>query len=376
MDPDPAGLTLFVLSALLFAENLVLRCRDRVTTALPPMEVGLHPILEITLTLAAILAALSTGEVLHGNLSPLRLIAGLGVVALVRDPLPLRLAARISPCACERVARLGEFCLAPVALLTAPLTRWMRRDAPPQPSAAEEESDDTIRELLHNVYDFGDTRVHEVMTPRPDIFTLPVDLEPERIVPELLRGHFSRVPVIEGDLDHVVGIVYAKDLLAAGDGALPPLRELVQPPLFVPETRAIDELLRDFQRSHVHVAMVVDEHGTTAGLVCMEDVLRELVGELGESAEAPAIAPLGDGRFRVSAMTTPEEFNETFDTHIEGDDFETLGGFVIQRLDHFPTVGERVEVEGVEIRVAEVEGLRVLTLEVHTPSPQRREVQA
>jgi len=375
LDPDPAGLIIFALAALLFAENLLLRCRRRVAaaTSAPSVEAAVHHAVELGVTVAAVVAALALGGLFGGGVRPLYLALALVVVALVRDPLPLRVAARLSESTCGRVTRLGDLCLAP--LLTAlPLGRWLRREIPtPQPAAAVEESDDTIRELLHNVYDFGDTRVREVMTPRPDIFSLPVELEPERIVPELLHGHFSRVPVIDGDLDHVVGIVYAKDLLAAGHDLLPPLGELIQPPLFVPETRAIDELLRDFQRSHVHIAVVVDEHGTTSGLVCMEDILRELVGELGEGGEERTIVPLGDGRFRVSAMTAPEAFNDAFATHIEGDDFESLGGYVIHRLDHFPSVGEQVEVEGVEIVVREVEGLRVVTLEVTVPATREVE---
>ncbi len=370
MDPDPPGIFLLLLSALLFAENLYLRCRRRVVepTAPPSAEAAAHYLVELAVTVAAVFTALCMGGLLGGDPRPLRAIVALAVVALVRDPLPLRLAARLSESACAQVGRAGDLCLAPL-VATLPVGRWRRPEAESSPAAAiEEESDDTIRELLHNVYDFGETRVREVMTPRPDIFTLPVDAAPEEIVERFLRGHFSRVPVIEGDLDHVVGIVYAKDLLAAGGGTLPPLTELAQPPLFVPETRAIDELLRDFQASHVHIAIVVDEHGTTSGLVCMEDILRELVGEVGEGGEERTITPIGEGRFRVSAMTTPEQFNDAFATHIEGEDFETLGGFVIHRLDHFQTVGERVAVEGVEIVVTEVEGLRIVTVEVITPS--------
>ena len=369
MDPDPAGISLFLLSTLLFAENLHLRCRRRTTGATPPpaVEVAAHYAVELALTVAAILAALAVGGGLGGGVRPLRLALALGLVAAVRDPIALRVAGNLSAAACGRIARLGDLCITPLLVGATPLGRWMGNGTP-EPPPPEEESDDTIRELLHNVYDFGDTRVREVMTPRPDIFTLPVELETERVVPELLRGHFSRVPVIDGDLDHVVGIVYAKDLLAAGHAPLPPLAELVQTPLFVPETRAIDELLRDFQRSHVHIAVVVDEHGTTSGLICMEDILRELVGELGEGGEERTIEPLGTGRFRVSAMATPEQFNDAFATHIEGDDFESLGGYVIHRLDHFPSVGERVEVEGVEIVVREVDGLRVVTLEVTVES--------
>lgn len=370
MDPDPTGISLLLLATLLFAENLHLRCRRLAAepTAPPSVEETVHHLVELALTVAAVVASLRMGGLLGGEVRPLRVIVALAVVALVRDPLPLRVAARLSESACASVGRVGDLCLAPL-LAALSLGRRRRRGAESSPAATiEEGSDDTIRALLHNVYDFGETRVREVMTPRPDIFTLPVEAGPEEIVERFLRGHFSRVPVVDDDLDHVVGIVYVKDLLAAGDGPLPPLIELAQPPLFVPETRAIDELLRDFQRSHVHIAIVVDEHGTTSGLVCMEDILRELVGEVGEGGEERTITPIGEGRFRVSAMATPEQFNDAFATHIGGDDFETLGGFVIHRLDHFPTVGERVEVEGVEMRVAEVEGLRVVTLEVAAPS--------
>jgi len=368
LDPDPAGLILVALVALLFTANLVRRCAGRQVELEPPApaEGEAHHAVELACTVAALVAALAAGGLLRGDLEAIHLALGLTAVVLVRDPLPLRVADHLSDRMCRRVAHLGDLCIAP--LLATPLRSWLHRaPPPPPPPTAVEESDDTIRELLHNVYSFGETQVREVMTPRPDIFALAADLPPERIIPELLRGRFSRVPVIDGDLDHVLGIVYAKDLLAAGRTALPPLRDLAQPPLFVPETRAIDELLRDFQRSHVHVAIVIDEHGTTSGLVCMEDILRELVGELGEGGEERPIEPLGDGRFRVSAMASPEEFNDTFATHIQGNDFETLGGFVIHRLDHFPAVGERLEGEGVEIVVSAVDGLRVVTLEVHAP---------
>ncbi|RMF85487.1 MAG: HlyC/CorC family transporter [Nitrospirae bacterium] len=370
MDPDPAGLTLILLLLILGAENLHLRCRARLLPR-PPVDAdaAVAAAVELGLAAAALAAALAGGGLWGGGVAPGRLLLGLLAVAVVRDPLPVWIASRLPAGPCRAVARAGGACHRPLALLAARAAALPEAENGNGAAPEEEEaSDETIRELLHNVYDFGDTRVREVMTPRPDIFALDADLEPEQVVPELLRGRFSRVPVIEGDLDHVVGIVYAKDLLAVRPGALPSLRELAQPPLFVPETRAIDDLLRDFQRSHVHIAIVVDEHGATAGLVCMEDVLRELVGELGEGAEEEHIRPLGDGRYRVSAMTPPEEFNERFATHVEGEDFETLGGYVIQRLDHFPSPGERLEVEGVEIRVAEVDGLRVVALEV-TPRP-------
>ena len=166
--------------------------------------------------------------------------------------------------------------------------------------------------------------------------------------------------MIDGDPDRVVGIVYAKDVLTARvRGAIPALSDLLQAPLFVPETQKIDALLRDFQ-------------STNAGLVCMEDILRTLVGEVGEPATADRIVEVADGVFQVPAMTDPEAFNKAFGTHIRGDEFETIGGFVVTQLDHFPELGEVVQVNGHTLKVTELDGLRIVTLEVRTSGMSRQ----
>jgi magnesium and cobalt transporter len=382
LDPDPTGLfiLLFFASLLLVAAiNLHWRCRpregrpeDRVADRL---SAAVDRALELGATGMAVVLGLGGGG-LSGELGPWFVAGVVAAVLFCRELLPLWLAASLKETSRETIRRLGDRCQRPLVVAAAAIVpllphRGRRGSEGPGERAEESEgadSDETIRELLHRAYDFQDTSVREVMTPRPDIFALDAATPPEELVERLLEGHFSRVPVIEGDPDRVVGIVYAKDVLAArARGAIPRLGDLLQAPLFVPETQKIDALLRDFQSTHVHIAIVVDEHGTTAGLVCMEDILRTLVGEVGEPAAAERIVELADGVFQVPAMTDPEAFNEAFGTHIRGDEFETIGGFVVTQLDHFPELGEVVQVNGHTLKVTGLDGLRIVTLEVHTP---------
>jgi magnesium and cobalt transporter len=367
------------------AINLHWRCRlregrgedgapDRLTAAVGrAMEFGA--------TGLAVVLGLASGSSLGGDFRPW---APLGVVLATwccRDLAPLWLAASLSDETRRTISDVGERCQRPlvaaVAAIARLLSRGDHRGADGQATLVEDaegdDSDETIRQLLRNAYDFRDTHVREVMTPRPDIFALDAATPPAELVERLLEGRYSRVPVIDGDLDRAVGIIYAKDVLAARtSGRIPPLADLLQAPLFVPETQKIDALLHDFQSTHVHIAIVIDEHGTTAGLVCMEDILRTLVGEVGERDAADRIVELSDGVFQVPAMTDPEAFNETFGTHIRGDEFETIGGFVVTQLDHFPELGEVVQVNDHTLKVTGLDGLRIVTLEVHTPEVSHR----
>lgn len=324
----------------------------------------------------AIVLGLGSGGSLGGEARPWLAAGVVLVILFCRDLLPLWLAAALPEETRRTIHAVGDRCQRPFVVAAAAivtlLSHGSERGAEGPGGLVErpegEGSDETIRELLHNAYDFQDTTVREVMTPRPDIFALDAATPPEELVERLLRGRYSRVPVIDGDPDRVVGIVYAKDVLAArARGPIPPLSDLLQAPLFVPETQKIDALLRDFQSTHVHIAIVVDEHGTTAGLVCMEDILRTLIGEVGERDAGERIVELAEGVFQVPAMTDPEAFNEAFGTHIRGDEFETIGGFVVTQLDHFPELGEVVQVNDHTLKVTGLDGLRIVTLEVHTP---------
>jgi magnesium and cobalt transporter len=390
LDPDPTGLPIFFclfLASLLLvaAANLHWRCRPRdgrvEEWAPDPLHAAVNRATELGATGLAVILGLASTAALGAGERPWAITGVALVVFFCRDLLPVWLAVPLSEEKRRSIADLGDRCQRPllvaataIAALVPHRSHRGREHTVDHAEALEgEDSDETIRELLHNAYDFQDTNVREVMTPRPDIFALDISTPPDELVDRLLQGHYSRVPVIDGDPDRVVGIVYAKDVLAArARGRIPSLRELLQPPLFVPETQKIDALLRDFQTTHVHIAIVVDEHGTTAGLVCMEDILRTLVGEVGEPATTERIVELADGVFQVPAMTDPAAFNQAFGTHIRGDEFETIGGFVVTRLDHFPELGETVQVNDHTLKVARLDGLRIVTLEVRVPTAPSR----
>jgi len=332
---------------------------------------------ELVAVAVAVICGIDVAGLLGGEKHPLAAAIALLAILLCRDLLPRWLAGMLPEAWRQEIHTRGDRCLRPLIVAIRVTADVLPHRSPhtaegvagaPLESDGDEESDQTIRELLENFYDFGDTSVREVMTPRPDVFALEVSTPADAVVAQLLEGRYSRVPVIHGDLDHVAGIIYAKDVLAARHGGvMPPLSVLMQKPLFVPETQKISDLLRDFQAAHVHIAIAVDEHGSTAGLICMEDILRELVGEVGESEPDEAIIELSEGVFQVPAMTPPEVFNETFGTHIGGEGFETIGGFVVTYLDHFPEVGETVEVDGHTLKVTGLDGLRIRTLEVRVP---------
>jgi len=383
LDPDPAGLPILFLASLLVvaAANLHGRCRPRESRgedgAADRLIVAVARAVELVTVAVGVVCGLDVAGLLGGEKRPLAAAMALLAILLCRDLLPRWLAGMLPETWRQAIHTRGDRCLRPLIVATRVTAAALPHRSPrtaegvagaPLETHDDQESDQTIRELLENFYDFGDTSVREVMTPRPDVFALEVSTPADAVVANLLEGRYSRVPVIHDDLDHVAGIIYAKDVLAARHGGvMPPLSVLMQKPLFVPETQKISDLLRDFQATHVHIAIAVDEHGSTAGLICMEDILRELVGEVGESEPDEAIIELSEGVFQVPAMTPPEVFNETFGTHIGGEEFETIGGFVVTYLDHFPEVGETVEVDGHTLKVTGLDGLRIRTLELRVP---------
>lgn len=224
------------------------------------------------------------------------------------------------------------------------------------------------REMIQNVMEFRETLVKEVMTPRPDMTCIEVQEDLSRVVQKVKTSGFSRIPVYAGDLDHIVGILYAKDLLplilkgiAKGEQVT---RHLLQPALHVPETKRVSDLLRDFKKQNVHIAMVVDEFGGVEGLVCLEDLLEEIVGEIQDEGdkEEKMVVRVDARTYRISAMLPLDEFNALFDVAIESEDYETIGGFVVDQLGHFPKWGEKIAYNSLEISVNRAKGVRILEL--------------
>jgi putative hemolysin len=222
----------------------------------------------------------------------------------------------------------------------------------------------TEREMIHGVFELEDTLVREVMVPRPDMFCLDVLTPPAEILGLLRENLHSRVPVYEDTVDQIVGVLYTKDLLAHLRG-LPPdfdLRTYLHPPYFVPESKRADALLREFQAKKLHLAIVVDEYGGTAGLVTMEDLLEELVGEIRDEfdEEERLIWPAGERTFRVSGRMSIDELNAATGLDVSGEAYDTVGGWVLDLFGRVPHKGEKKETAEALVTVEKVERTRVL----------------
>ena len=235
----------------------------------------------------------------------------------------------------------------------------------------------TEREMIHGVFELENTLVREVMVPRLDMFCLDVTTPPARILDQLRENLHSRVPVFEGTLDQIIGVLYTKDLLPLLRG-LPPgfdVRAHVHPPYFVPESKRADALLREFQAKKLHLAIVVDEYGGTAGLVAMEDLLEELVGEIRDEfdEEERLIQPAGERTFRVSGRLPIGELTAVTGLQVPGEAYDTVGGWVLDLFGRVPHKGERKQTSDAVVTVEKVERTRVLEVLVTLATPRPAE---
>ncbi len=231
------------------------------------------------------------------------------------------------------------------------------------------------QEMLHKVFDFAETQVDDVMVPRPDVVALPVTLTPAEAVARVLEHPYTRYPVYEGDIDDVCGVLHLRRLFDAmqnGARNAPDLRGLVRPAYFVPETKKLGNLLGEFQRTNTHLAVVVDEYGSTAGIVTLEDLLEEIVGEIADEFDLPdrSILRLGKDRVRVEGSYPIEEFNERFGRHLPEEDYNSLGGFVFGELGRAAEPGDRVRYDGCTFRVHATDGPRILSVDVELTGRQ------
>jgi CBS domain containing-hemolysin-like protein len=215
------------------------------------------------------------------------------------------------------------------------------------------------RRLLQSIVDFGDTLVREVMTPRPDIVAIRSDASFEELVALFREQEYSRIPVFKENLDNIVGMVYVKDLLQAGEAQS--ITALMRAAYFVPETKRVSDLLKEFQRQRIGTAIVVDEYGGTAGLVSLEDLIEEIVGEIRDEydVESEAVTEEGNASYIFSGKTGIDELADRLDVPIEPVGFATVGGYLLSRLGRVPTVGETFEMDGLSVEVLEAERRRV-----------------
>ena len=230
--------------------------------------------------------------------------------------------------------------------------------------AAEEEAIETEeRRLIHSIFEFGDTVVREVMVPRPDMVTVDASFRVVDVMEVVLLNGYSRLPVRGEGIDDVVGLVYAKDLMrAARDGKENErVSTLLRQPRFVPETKRVPELLREMQHDQFHMAIVVDEYGGTAGLVTLEDLIEELVGEIVDEfdVEDPLVEPLPSGDLRVHARTPMDEVNDLLHADLPEGDWDTIGGLLYRELGHVPYEGESVDVGNWRLVAQRIQGRRI-----------------
>ena len=231
-------------------------------------------------------------------------------------------------------------------------------------------------ELIHSIIEFGDTRVSEVMTPRPDIVALPITASVREARDLILNSKYSRLPVYRDQIDNVEGLIYVRDLLqcwAEGreDESIRPLVRLVY---IVPETKPVAELLEEMQKAHVQLAIVIDEYGGVCGLVTVEDILEEIVGEIEDEdiagEELEDIVEGGEGSYEVLASTEIVKIERLFDMEIEADDFTTIAGLVINESGKVPAVGEHLNIRGLEVEVLEADDRRITRLRIKPQQPQ------
>ena len=224
------------------------------------------------------------------------------------------------------------------------------------------------RRLIQSILEFGDTVVREVMVPRPDMVTVSHEFRVADVMEVVLLNGYSRVPVLGQGIDDIIGIVFAKDLMRAErDGQeMEPVSALVRPTHAVPETKPVSEMLQEMQEQKFHMAIVVDEYGGTAGLVTLEDLIEELVGEIVDEfdTEDARVEPLSDGGIRVSGSLSIDDVNELLEIELPEGDFDTVSGLVLAELGRLATVGDSVECKGVRLRVERVQGRRIMRVRI------------
>ncbi|PYO29934.1 MAG: HlyC/CorC family transporter [Candidatus Rokuibacteriota bacterium] len=280
--------------------------------------------------------------------------------------------------------------LTPVRALLGAFTAWVSRWASPNatPPASISEAElrtlvevghregvvqRTEREMIHGVFELGETTVGDIMTPRTDIFGVEAGTAPERLLDEIRAHLHSRVPVYEGSLDHIVGILSTKDLLPyyAGLPADFSLRPYLAAPYFVPQTKRADALLREFKAKQLRMAIVVDEYGGTAGLVTLEDILEEVVGEIRDEfdSEERLAQRLDDRTWRVAAKMPVADFAAATGLRISDEHFDTVGGWVLDLFGRVPHRGESLDAEGVRVTVEKMHRTRILEVLVRLSEP-------
>ena len=333
-------------------------------SGLPIISTSAEPLALIIVTLVLSLFTIVFGELVpkslalaHTETFALRLSGFIEVLLRVLGPL-----VRVLTAITTAVARmLGAGNQAQGVMSTQELSILVERGGEQGILEAEEE------QMIQAVIELGDQRIHEVMVPRIAMVTLSATASMDEAIDTVVDGGHSRIPVYEETIDEIIGILYAKDLLPflkASVTERPSLRSILRTPVFVPESMSVDDLLHEFQRRKIHIAIVLDEYGGTAGLVTIEDLLEEIVGEIQDEydEEEPLIVRLSDDEARIDGRADVDDLGELFDTDLgleDEDEYDTVGGLIYHRIGGVPKPGDQVQVDGVTLTVETTDGRRV-----------------
>jgi CBS domain containing-hemolysin-like protein len=366
----------------------------------PRFGFALSATIQILLVVVAVLiTSISLGLLPDPRFVPVGLLAGLILVGIFRQLVPLFISTRNPEGTLLFLLPVVRPFFTVMAFIADPFQRLFdrsrRKDQVTEVGEEEEEDDDSgdlqalidvgeaegileeeEGELIHSIIEFGDTRVSEVMAPRPDIVALPVTATIREARDVMVESKYSRLPVYRDQIDNVEGIIYVRDLLQCwADGREDEsIKTLVRDVYFVPETKPVAELLEEMQKAHVQLAMVIDEYGGVCGLVTVEDILEEIVGEIEDEdiagEELEEIVECGESCYEVWASIEIGKIERLFDMEIEDDDFTTIAGLVINESGKVPEVGESLKIRGLEVEVLEADERRIIRLRVKKAQPE------
>lgn len=284
----------------------------------------------------------------------------------------------------ELLNRVFFFILMPLAALERGVRRLLGVSRGMTPADAEDrlrhlvegnaDLEEDEREMIASVIELGEQPVREVMVPRMDIIAAPDVATVRDVLDRIVESGHSRIPIYETNIDNITGVVYAKDLLRYlrdGSSQTEPVQPLAREPMFVPETKKVDELLHEMQQNRIHMAIVADEYGGTAGLISIEDLIEEIVGEIRDEydVEEALIEEVSDREAVFDARVSIRDVNDTLDLDIEDEDFDTLGGLVYHKLGKVPNAGDQVQIPGAVVTVLSTTGRRVRKVRVTKVQP-------
>ena len=254
------------------------------------------------------------------------------------------------------------------------LRTWLEKE---QPEGGLEKPE---RKMIYSIFQFGDTLCREIMVPRIDVNALDVNVSAEESIQQIIKYGHSRLPVYEETIDNVLGVLYAKDLLRIrlDNGSSASIRQLLRPAYFVPEAKKVDELLREMQDNGIHIAIIVDEYGGMAGLVTLEDIMEEIVGEIRDEydqSEEDLYQKISPDEFLMQGRMDLDDVNELLGTHYSKEVADTLGGFIYGEMGRVPVGGEQVTVEGWTLAVEQISGRRIRKVRARrlSPAPESKE---